>query len=164
VRKGLEDATADTPLVSVMDVNEYADQQTSQVDQILVFIYALLGLSIVIAILGIVNTLGLSIIERTREIGLLRAIALKRREIRLMITLESVIISLLGATVGLILGVGFGAALQHLMADQGITVLSVPWGQLLAFLAAAAVVGVLAAVWPARRATRIDILKAVSSE
>ncbi len=164
VKKGLEDATADTPLVSVMDVNEYADQQTSQVDQILVFIYALLGLSIVIAILGIVNTLGLSIIERTREIGLLRAIALKRREIRLMITLESVIISLLGATVGLILGVGFGAALQHLMADQGITVLSVPWGQLLAFLAAAAVVGVLAAVWPARRATRIDILKAVSSE
>ncbi|AXE37202.1 ABC transporter permease [Acidipropionibacterium virtanenii] len=164
VKKGLERATTDTPLVSVMDVDEYAAQQTEQVDQILVFIYALLGLSIVIAVLGIVNTLGLSIIERTREIGLLRAIALKRREIRLMITLESVVISLLGATVGLILGVGFGAALQHLMADQGITVLSVPWRRLLVFLAAAAIVGVLAAVWPARRATRIDILKAVSSE
>lgn len=164
VKTGLEKASADMPMVSVMDVDEYADEQMSQVDQILIFIYALLGLSIVIAVLGIINTLGLSIIERTRELGLLRAIALKRREIRLMITLESVIISLLGAVVGLVLGVCFGAAMQHLMADQGITVLSVPWGQLLTFLVAAAVVGVLAAVWPARRATHVDILKAVSTE
>ncbi len=164
VRKGLERATADMPLVSVMDIDEYANQQMAQVNQILVFIYALLGLSIVIAILGIVNTLGLSIIERTREIGLLRAIALKRRDVRRMITLESVLIALLGAVVGLILGVVFGAALQRLLVNDGITVLSIPWAQLLIFLVAAAAVGVLAAVWPARRATRVNVLTAIATE
>ncbi|WP_257477876.1 ABC transporter permease [Acidipropionibacterium jensenii] len=164
VRAGLDRATADMPLVSVMDIDEYAAEQMAQVNQILVFIYALLGLSVVIAILGIVNTLGLSIIERTREIGLLRAIALKRRDIRRMITLESVLIALLGAVVGLILGVCFGAVLQRLLVDDGIIVLSVPWLQLLIFLVAAAVVGVLAAVWPARRATRVNVLTAIATE
>lgn len=164
VRAGLERATADMPLVSVMDINEYAGQQMAQINQILVFIYALLGLSVVIAILGIVNTLGLSIIERTREIGLLRAIAMKRRDVRRMITLESVLIALFGAVVGLILGVIFGAVLQRLLVDDGITVLSIPWLQLLVFLVAAAAVGVLAAVWPARRATRINVLTAIATE
>lgn len=164
VRAALERATADMPLVSVMDINEYAGQQMAQINQILVFIYALLGLSVVIAILGIVNTLGLSIIERTREIGLLRAIAMKRRDVRRMITLESVLIALFGAVVGLILGVIFGAVLQRLLVDDGITVLSIPWLQLLVFLVAAAAVGVLAAVWLTRRATRINVLTAIATE
>lgn len=164
VRAGLDKITAEMPLVSVMDVDEYADQQMSQVNQILAFIYSLLGLSVVIAVLGIVNTLGLSIIERTREIGLLRAIALRRRDVRRMITLESVLIALLGAVVGLILGVCFGAVMQRLLVDDGITVLSIPWLQLLIFLVAAALVGVLAAVWPARRATRVNVLNAIATE
>lgn len=127
-------------------------------------LYALLGLSIVIAVLGIVNTLGLSIIERTRELGLLRAIALTRPQVRRMITLESVVIALLGAVVGVGLGTVFGMVLQRLLADQGIDKLSIPWLQLVAFLVAAALVGVLAALWPARRAARTNILKAIATE
>ena len=96
---------------------------------------------LVIAVLGIVNTLGLSIIERTRELGLLRAIALTRPQVRRMITLESVVIALLGAVVGVGLGTVFGMVLQRLLADQGIDKLSIPWLQLVAFLVAAALVG-----------------------
>lgn len=113
--------------------------------------------------LGIVNTLGLSIIERTRELGLLRAIALTRPQVRRMITLESVVIALLGAVVGVGLGTVFGMVLQRLLADQGIDKLSIPWLQLVAFLVAAALVGVLAALWPAHRAARTNILKAIAT-
>ena len=152
------------PLVSVMDVGQYTDQILVNVNRTMALLYALLGLSIVIAVLGIVNTLGLSIIERTRELGLLRAIALTRPQVRRMITLESVVIALLGAVVGVGLGTVFGMVLQRLLADQGIDKLSIPWLQLVAFLVAAALVGVLAALWPARRAARTNILKAIATE
>ncbi|WP_203567913.1 ABC transporter permease [Aestuariimicrobium ganziense] len=163
-RKALDETLADMPLVSVMDVNEYTDLVLQQVDQTMALLYALLALSIVIAVLGIVNTLGLSIVERTRELGLLRAIALTRGQVRRMITLESVVISLLGAIVGVGLGTVFGISLQRLMADDGINRLDVPVGQLVAFVIAAAVVGVLAAVWPAHRAARTNVLEAIASE
>lgn len=163
-RDALDKALADMPLVSVMNVKEYADSQLGQVNQLLGMLYGLLGLSIVIAVLGIVNTLGLSIVERTREIGLLRAIALTRPQVRRMITLESVVISLLGAVVGIGLGLVFGVVLRHLMRDQGITELAIPWVQLVLFLVAAAVVGVLAALWPASRAARTNILQAIATE
>lgn len=163
-RTNLDKALADNPLVSVMDIGEYTKQILGQVQTTMAILYALLALSIIIAVLGIANTLGLSIIERTRELGLLRAIALTRRQVRRMITLESVVISLLGAVVGVGLGTCFGIVLQRLMADQGIDRLTIPWVQLLLFVVAAAVVGVLAALWPAHRAAKTDVLKSIAAE
>ena len=127
-------------------------------------IYALLGLAIIIAVLGIVNTLALSVIERTREVGLLRAIGMQRRQLRRMIRLESVAIALLGAVLGMAMGVIFGVVLQRAVADQGIDVLSIPWVQLLIFVLISAVVGVLAAWLPSRRAARLDVLTAITTE
>ena len=163
-RTNLDKALADNPLVSVMDIGEYTKQILGQVQTTMAILYALLALSIIIAVLGIANTLGLSIIERTRELGLLRAIALTRRQVRRMITLESVVISLLGAVVGVGLGTCFGIVLQRLMANQGIDRLTIPWVQLLLFVVAAAVVGVLAALWPAHRAAKTDVLKSIAAE
>lgn len=163
-RDALDKAMADLPLVSVMDVKEYTDMQLGNVQQVLTLIYALLALSIIIAVLGIVNTLGLSIVERTREIGLLRAVALTRPQVRRMITLESVVISLLGAVVGVGLGTVFGIVMQRLLVDQGINLLGIPWSQLVVFVVAAALIGVLAALWPAFRASRTDILGAIAAE
>ena len=124
-------------------------------DQLLLLINALLGLSVIIAVLGIVNTLALSVIERTREIGLLRAIGMDRRQLRSMIRLESVAISVYGAVFGLVLGTVFGVSLVQALADQGITQQVVPYGRMVLFLAIGALIGVLAAVWPARRAARL---------
>jgi len=130
----------------------------------LMIIYALLGLAVVIAILGIINTLALSVIERTREIGLLRAVGLGRRQLRTMLRLESVVIAVLGAALGMLLGLGFGTAIQRALVDQGFEVLVIPWNQLAAFLGLSVVVGVLAAVWPGRRAAKVDILRAIATE
>jgi putative ABC transport system permease protein len=150
--------------VSAKDQNEFAASQRAPVDQLLGIIYALLGLAVIIAVLGIVNTLALSVIERTREVGLLRAVGMSRRQLRSMIRLESVAISVLGAVLGIALGLIFGISLQQAIADQGIKVLSVPVTQLLIFVVLAGVVGVLAAVWPARRAARMDVLRAITAE
>jgi putative ABC transport system permease protein len=124
----------------------------------------LLGLAIVIAVLGIVNTLALSVIERTREVGTLRAVGLSRRKLRTMVRLESIAIALLGAVLGVALGVVFGLVLLRTQVDDGLSVVEVPVGQLVGFVAAAGVVGVLAAVWPARRAARLDVLRAITME
>ena len=124
----------------------------------------LLSLAILIAVLGIVNTLVLSVIERTREIGMLRAIGALRRQIRSMVVLEAFVIALYGAIIGLVLGVWFAVALQRTLVDQGIEVLDIPWTGLVAFLVIAAVVGVLAALWPAFRAGRLNVLAAISTE
>jgi putative ABC transport system permease protein len=127
-------------------------------------IFALLGLAVVIAALGIVNTLALSVIERTREVGLLRAIGLGRGQLWWMITLESVVIAVLGALLGVLLGIGFGVAMLYKLRDQGLEVISVPWSQLGLFLVAAVLIGVLAAVLPARRAARLDVLRAIATD
>ena len=135
-----------------------------EVNQLLGMIIALLVLSIVIAALGIVNTLALSVTERTREIGLLRAVGMSRRQLRRMLRYESVVIAAFGATLGLGIGVAFGWALQRVLADDGIDVLSVPFGQLALYVVAAAVLGVVAAICPARRAARMDVLRAITTE
>jgi len=126
-------------------------------------IYGLLALAIVIAVIGIVNTLGLSVIERTREIGLLRAVGMSRPQLRRMITLESVAIAVLGAVLGMVLGVLIGVLLQQSLSAD-LSSLGLPLGQLLAFLVVAIVVGVFAAVIPAVRASRLDVLDAIASE
>ena len=164
VRAGIDGVIADLPTITLKDQSEFAAEQRAPIDQLLMLIYALLGLAVVIAVLGIVNTLALSVIERTREVGLLRAVGLSRRQLRTMVRLESMVISLLGAVLGVGLGLVFGVALQRSQADSGIEVLSVPFGQLLIFVVLAALVGVLAAVWPARRAARLDVLRAITTD
>jgi putative ABC transport system permease protein len=151
------------PIVTVQDEQQFADQQRAPIDQLVLMVDALLGLALVIAVLGIVNTLALSIIERTREIGLLRAIGLGRGQLRLMVTLESVVMAVLGAVLGVGLGVCFGMAMMYAVRDQGLDVIAVPWSQLSIFLGLAVVIGVLAAVLPARRAAGLDVLTAISA-
>ena len=164
VQSGIEQAIAGLPTVTLKDQDAFAAEQRKPIDQLLYMIYALLGLAVVIAVLGIVNTLALSVIERTREIGLLRAVGLSRRQLRTMLRLESVAIALLGAVLGVGLGLGAGWALQRSLAGDGIDVLAVPAAQLAVFVVLAGVVGVLAALWPGRRAARLDVLRAITSE
>jgi putative ABC transport system permease protein len=159
----LKDRVADLPVVTVQDERQFAAQQRAPIDQLVLMVDALLGLALVIAVLGIVNTLALSIIERTREVGLLRAIGLGRGQLRLMVTLESIVMALLGAVLGVVLGVCFGVAMMYAVKDQGLEVIAIPWSQLAVFLALAVVIGVLAAVLPARRAARLDVLTAISA-
>ena len=164
IQDRLDAVVADLPVVTVKDQAEFAQEQREPIDQFVLMIFALLGLALVIAVLGIVNTLALSVIERTREVGLLRAIGLSRGQLRLMITLESVVIAVLGAVLGVVLGIGFGVALMYAVRDQGLEVISVPVGQLVVFLVLSVVIGVLAAVFPARRAARLDVLRAIATE
>ena len=126
IQDRLDAVVADLPVVTVKDQTAFAQEQREPIDQFVLMIFALLGLALVIAVLGIVNTLALSVIERTREVGLLRAIGLSRAQLRLMITLESVVIAVLGAVLGVVLGLGFGVALMYAVRDQGLEVISVP--------------------------------------
>ena len=164
VRRDVKKVVKDLPTVTVQDPAEFAQSQKDQIDFLLNFIYGLLGLAVVIALLGIVNTLALSVIERTREIGLLRAVGVSRRQLRRMVRLEAVVVAVLGAVLGIGMGLVFGIALQRAIADQGVDVLAVPWVQLALFVVFAAVAGVLAAVLPARRAARLDVLNAIGAE
>jgi putative ABC transport system permease protein len=164
VRAAVDRIIEPLPTVTVKDPGEFAQEQRSQINLFLYFIYALLGLAVVIAVLGIINTLALSVIERTREVGLLRAVGLSRRQLRRMVRLESVIVAVLGAVLGVAMGLVFGVALQRAIADEGVDVLSIPWLQLGLFVALAAVAGVLAAVLPARRAASLDVLEAIGAE
>lgn len=157
-------AVAPFIVVSVLTSEEFVSQLASQVDQVLAILYALLGLSIVIAVLGIVNTLALSVIERTREIGLLRAVGLGRLQLSVTIMVESVLTAVFGTAFGLVIGVALAATLPTIYADQGLSELAVPWGNLVGMLLVAVVVGVLAAVWPAVRASRLRVLDAISYE
>ena len=152
VKKRLEDATAKLPIITVKDQREYAAEQRAPIDRLVLMIYALLGLALVIAVLGVVNTLGLSIIERTREVGLLRAIGLDRRQMRRMVALESVAIAVLGALMGIGMGLLFGIALMASVRDEGLEVTRIPWGSLGGYLLVSVVIGLLAALLPARRA------------
>jgi len=164
VRRQVDRIIAPLPTVTVKDPGEFAQEQRQQINLFLYFIYALLGLAVVIAVLGIINTLALSVIERTREVGLLRAVGLSRRQLRLMVRLESVVVAVLGAVLGVVMGLVFGVSLQRAIADQGVDVLSIPWLKLVIFVALAALAGVLAAVLPARRAAHLDVLRAIGTE
>ncbi|MGH3483387.1 MAG: ABC transporter permease [Nocardioidaceae bacterium] len=164
VRADLEQVVENVPTVSLKDQEEFAGEFKANVNQLLFLIYALLGLAIIIAVLGIINTLALSVIERTREVGLLRAVGMSRRQLRRMVRLESIAIAVLGAVLGVVMGVVFGVVLQRAVADQGLDVLSVPYVSLGVFVLIAAIVGVLAALLPARRAARLDVLRAITTE
>ncbi|MFG2002793.1 ABC transporter permease [Spirillospora sp. NPDC048911] len=162
-RRGLEAALTPWPNLDVKDRKAIKADAAGDIDLFLQLVLALLVLSVIIAALGIVNTLALSVVERTREIGLLRAVGLQRRQLRRMIRYEAVIISVFGALLGLAIGVVFGVTVQNVMAEDGVTELAVPVGRLLLYVPAAAVIGVLAAVWPARRAARLNVLDAIQT-
>ena len=164
LRSGVAEITEELPTVTLKDPQEFADEQKSQINTFLYMIYGLLVLSVLIAILGVVNTLALSVIERTREVGLLRAIGLSRRQLRTMVRLESIVIAVFGALLGLGMGLAFGLSLMRALEDEGLTEVVVPWLTLVACVLAAAVVGVLAALFPARRAARLDVLRAITTE
>ncbi|WP_405440160.1 ABC transporter permease [Streptomyces avidinii] len=157
-------ALAESPQYKVLNQADYKQSLKDQVGQLLNMVYGLLGLAIIVAVLGVVNTLALSVVERTREIGLMRAIGLSRRQLRRMIRLESVVIALFGALLGLGLGMGWGIGAQQLLALQGLKVLEIPWPTILGVFAASAFVGLFAALVPAFRAGRMNVLNAIASE
>ncbi len=163
VQADLEEVLEGVPIVTVQDKQEFADSLKGQINQLLYMIYGLLALAIVIAVIGIVNTLSLSVIERTREIGLLRAVGLSRSRLRRMVTLESVTISVMGAVLGMAVGLLIGVLLRQSLADD-LTELSIPLSNLFVFLAISVVFGVLAAIIPAVRAARMKVLEAIATE
>ena len=152
------------PNVKVQTQAEFKKSQQAQVNQLLGIIYVLLALAVLIALIGIVNTLMLSVFERTREIGLLRAVGMRRRQVRVMIRSEAVILSIFGAVIGVILGTGLGVALSESLKKQGITDVVVPVSSLIVFLVIAALLGLGAASWPARRAAKLDVLAAIAAD
>lgn len=151
-------------VISVMNRDEYKSTMGSMVDQILLVLYALLALSIVIAIFGIVNTLALSVSERTKEIGLLRAIGTSRGQVRGMLGIEASIIAVFGTVMGMVVGVAAGAVIRAVYEADGLSVLSIPWDQLGVFLVLSILVGLIASVSPASRALKQPVLDAVASE
>ena len=164
LRSRLEETVDPYPQVQVRDQADYKRLVRNQISVLLYLVYALLGLAIVIAVLGVVNTLALSVVERTREIGLLRAIGLARRQLRRMIRLESVVIAVFGAVLGLTLGLVWGVCVQQVLALQGMKALAIPWGTLIAVVVGSAVVGIVAALLPALRAARMNVLAAIAHE
>ncbi len=151
------------PTVESQTKQEYKDDVASQINQLLSFFYVLLSLSVIVSLFGIVNTLALSIYERTRELGLLRAVGMSRRQVRTMVRYEAVITAMIGAVLGLGLGVFFAAVMTPALEDEG-WVFVLPGGTLVALLVLAALAGVLAAIAPARRAAKLDVLDALAYE
>ncbi|MFF3706859.1 ABC transporter permease [Streptomyces phaeochromogenes] len=164
LRANLDKTLDPYPQVQVRDLADYKKLIHDQIAVLLYLVYALLGLAIVIAVLGVVNTLALSVVERTREIGLLRAIGLARRQLRRMIRLESVVIAVFGAVLGLALGLVWGVCVQQVLALQGMKALAIPWTTLVAVVVGSAVVGIVAALLPALRASRMNVLAAIAHE
>jgi putative ABC transport system permease protein len=162
--QALKHRLAAYPQLQVKNQADYKKLLDDEVGQLLDLVYGLLGLAIVVAILGVVNTLALSVVERTREIGLLRAIGFGRRSVRRMIRLESVLIALFGAVLGLGLGMGWGISAQKLMGSAGLDVLSIPWPTIAIVFAGAGAVGLLAALLPALRASRLKVLRAIATD
>ena len=159
-----EELSAEYPLVQLQSTDEIAQFASSFLDIFLNIITAMLGAALVIAVLGVANTLLLSVTERTREIGLLRAVGVRRASIWRMVTLESVVMALFGTVLGMILGVSIGSALVISLKDLGITGFAIPWVNLIIYTVVAILAGIVAALWPALRASRLDILKAIAAD
>ncbi|MGH3142739.1 MAG: ABC transporter permease, partial [Gaiellales bacterium] len=157
----LDDALLGFPNAKLQNQEEFKDNQFSGVARVLNVLYVLLALSIIVSLFGIVNTLVLSVFERTREIGMLRAVGTTRWQVRTMITFESIVTALMGAAIGITLGVVLAALL---IARVDFLVLAWPIGSLIVFALAAILVGVIAAVLPARRAARLNVLQALQYE
>ncbi|MEE1795384.1 FtsX-like permease family protein [Streptomyces sp. BE308] len=160
----LKSSLAAYPQYKVQNQTDFKQELKDQIGQLLNIVYGLLALAIIVAVLGVVNTLALSVVERTREIGLMRAIGLSRRQLRRMIRLESVVIALFGALLGLGLGMGWGTSAQKLLALEGLGVLEIPWPTILTVFVGSAFVGLFAALVPAFRAGRMNVLNAIATD
>ncbi|MFI8534147.1 ABC transporter permease [Streptomyces aquilus] len=160
----LKKSLDDYPQYQVRDQTDYKQELKDQIGQLLNMVYGLLALAIIVAVLGVVNTLALSVVERTREIGLMRAIGLSRRQLRRMIRMESVVIALFGALLGLGLGMGWGTTAQKLLALEGLNVLDIPWPTIIGVFVGSAFVGLFAALVPAFRAGRMNVLNAIATD
>jgi putative ABC transport system permease protein len=154
----------DFPNIDVLTREQYKSDQESAIDRFLAVTVALLLLAEIIAVLGIVNTLALSVFERTHELGLLRAVGTSRRQVRRMIRGESVVIALIGGVVGTAIGLVWGWAFTTALESQGITQVSIPVVQLVVFVGLSMVAGVVAALVPAWRASRLDVLTAIAAD
>ncbi|MEU1290561.1 FtsX-like permease family protein [Kitasatospora sp. NPDC005856] len=165
LKQALKDATGANPVIEVKSKQDVRDDFSQTITFVLNLMYGLLAMSVLVAILGVINTLAMSIFERKREIGMLRAIGLDRRGIKRMVHLESMVISLFGAGIGLLLGCLIAWAINSTAMSRmpGMTTVF-PYGQLLLFLALAGVVGLVAAIWPARRAAGLDILESIKTD
>ncbi len=152
------------PGLKVQTRAEFLKAQQQQVNALLGLVYVLLALAIVIALIGIVNTLLLSVFERTREIGLLRAVGMRRRQVKAMIRSEAVILAVFGAIIGVVIGTGLGVAFAWSLRQAGITDIVIPFTSLVVFLFISALLGLGAASWPARRAAKLDVLAAIATE
>ena len=159
----LEEAVSTFPDVTAVTADEFKTAAEGPINDLLNMLYVLLGLSVIISVFGIVNTLVLTVFERTRELGMLRAVGMTRRQVRRMIRHESIVTSLIGATLGIGVGAFLALLVTRALDDQGI-VFAVPFGSLATFVAAAVVVGFLAAILPARRAARLNVLQALQYE
>jgi putative ABC transport system permease protein len=148
--------------INAQNKAQFKDSQLAQFNQILGLVYVLLLFAVIIALIGIVNTLALSVYERTREIGLLRAVGMTRVQLRRMVRGEAVVVAVFGSLLGLVIGVGFGGAIVRALRSQGIG-LTIPVGQLAAFVVLAAAAGLLAGWLPARRAAHLDVLQAIGT-
>ncbi|MFF4018072.1 ABC transporter permease [Streptomyces sp. NPDC001843] len=161
----LEKALGNNPAIQVQDKQDLSDSVAKMFTLMLNMVYGLLAMAVIVAVLGVVNTLAMSVFERSQEIGMLRAIGLDRKAVKRMVRLESLVISLFGAVLGIGLGVFFGWAAGQLLATKMETYeLVVPWARIALFLLLAGAVGVLAALWPARRASRLNMLSAIKAE
>jgi putative ABC transport system permease protein len=163
VKKGEDAALTGFPAAKPQTIEGFKDEQNKQVDALVGLVYALLSLSVIVALLGIVNTLALSVHERTRELGLLRAVGMSRRQVRRMVRAESVITAAIGAVLGIVLGVALAAIVSRPLAQDGF-VFEIPVGTLITVVILASIMGVLAAIPPARRASKVDVLRAVTTE
>ena len=164
VQDAITAALADHPDAQVVDQKGYEKLASGFIDQLLTFMTVMLALAVLIALLGIVNTLALSVFERTRELGLLRAVGMTRNQVRAMVRWESAVISLIGALTGAGLGIGIGLALSQVLKDYGIESISIPVTQIAVYVTVAGVAGILAAIGPARAAANVDVLKAVVTD
>ena len=164
VTQRVDDATEEVPGLQVLDREGFIDSIVDQIAFMLQFITIALGLSVIIALIGVVNTLNLSISERVRELGLLRAVGMDRTQLKRSIRWEAVVISMLGTVVGVVLAIGLGWAMVQALESSGLTVFRVPVGSLVALLVGGALIGTIAAVFPARRAARLPILDAIANE
>jgi putative ABC transport system permease protein len=163
-RQAVENVLKDYPTAELMTKSEFKGSMANQIDQILNLVYVLLAMALVIALFGIANTLALSVFERTREIGLLRAVGMSRKQVRQTVRWESVLIALLGTTLGTAIGLGFGWTLVHALDNKGFNTFTVPVQQLATIAVFAAIAAVVAAALPARRAAKLDVLHAISND
>ncbi|MFD8478962.1 ABC transporter permease [Kitasatospora sp. NPDC059673] len=165
LKQSVKEATGSNPVIEVLTEKDKVEEFSRIITTMLNIMYGLLGMAVLVAVLGVINTLAMSVFERKREIGMLRAIGLDRRGIKRMVRVESVVISLFGGLIGVGLGCFLAwAAVRVLAADLNGLTTAVPYGSVVIFLGLAAVVGIVAALWPARRASRMDILASIKTD